>query len=274
MTAPTTFAHSLDFAPRLLLLDSTDSTNADLVAQVRAEPDEWPEGSVLLTLDQRAGRGRLGREWTTPPGAALAASLVVDAEGVPMDARGWLPLIAGLAMTRAVERALRGSGHEVSLKWPNDVLVDGKKISGILAEMVTGAERDAIVVGAGVNTEMTLAQLPTATATSFAALGVDVDVDLLLVGYLFTIDERWDALRATAGNPNTAGVRVEVKAVCSTLGTEVLVHVPGGDALHGEAVDIDDFGRLVVRTADGIVAVSAGDVVHVRAGADAGALPG
>ena len=271
MTDPTTtFAHSLDFAPRLLQLESTGSTNADLVAQVRAEPEEWPEGSVLLTLDQRAGRGRLGREWTTPPGAALAASVVVDAEGVPMDARGWLPLISGVAMTRAVDRALRGSGREVSLKWPNDVLVDGKKISGILAEMVTDAERDAIVVGAGVNTAMTAEQLPVETATSFAALGVDVDADLLLVGYLFTLNERWDALRATAGNPNTAGVRVEVKAVCSTLGTEVLVHLPGGGELRGEAVDIDDFGRLQVRTEDEVVAVSAGDVAHVRASAPRG----
>ncbi|HPT95173.1 MAG TPA: biotin--[acetyl-CoA-carboxylase] ligase [Microbacteriaceae bacterium] len=261
----TTFAHCLDFAPRLLNLESTGSTNADLVAEVRADPEEWPEGSVLLTQDQRAGRGRLDREWTTPPGSALAASVVVDAEGVPADARGWLPLIAGVAMTRAVTRAVRGTGHKVSLKWPNDVLVDGQKISGILAEMVTGSERDAIVVGVGVNTAMTVEQLPVDTATSFAALGIDADVDLLLVAYLFTISERWDALRATQGNPFTAGVHHEVVAVCGTIGTEVLVHLPGGDELRGEAFGIDEFGRLQVRTADGTeTVVSAGDVVHVR----------
>lgn len=260
----TSFAHCLDFAPRLLQLESTGSTNADLVAKVRADPHEWPEGSVLLTTDQRAGRGRLGREWTTPPGSALAASVVVDAAGVPADARGWLPLIAGVAMTRAVARALRDTAHEVSLKWPNDVLVDGQKISGILAEMVSDSDRDAIVVGVGVNTAMTAEELPVDTATSFGALGVDVDVDLLLVGYLFTLGERWDALRATQGNPYTAGVHPEVVAVCGTLGSGVRVHLPSGEVLEGEAIGIDATGRLEVRSDSGIVTVSAGDVVHVR----------
>lgn len=263
-SSPLTFAQSAAYAPRLDVLASTGSTNADLVAAVSTAPYEWPEGSVLLTTDQRRGRGRLDREWTTPPGSALAVSVLVHADGVPMEARGWLSLIAGMAMTRAVARVLQGTPHTAQLKWPNDVLVDGKKICGILAEAVRTDDVDAIVIGAGLNTAMTAEQLPTSTATSFAALGVDVDVDLLLSAYLFTLEERWGALRATGGNPYTAGVHAEVVAVCGTLGRQVRVHLPGDALLEGEATGIDAHGRLEVTSADGVITVSAGDVVHVR----------
>lgn len=257
------FARSAAFAQRLLALPSTGSTNADLVAAASTSPESWPDGSVLLTTDQRRGRGRLDRAWTTPPGSALAVSVLVRVDGIAMDARGWLSLIAGIAMTRAVARALAGSPHSARLKWPNDVLVDGRKISGILAEVVP-AVPDTVVIGAGVNTAMTAEQLPIETATSFAALGVEVDADALLVDYLTALREHRDALRAAGSDAVVAGVHAEAVAVCDTLGRAVRVHLPGGGFLAGEAVGIDASGRLEVRSADGVVAVAAGDVVHVR----------
>ena len=159
-------------SPRLQVVARTASTNADLVAAVSEGPAaDWPHLSVLLTTDQTAGRGRLDRSWTTAPGTALAVSVLVRVADIPPAARGWIPLVAGAAMTRAVDVRLRASRHTARLKWPNDVLVDGLKICGILAE-VTG-DPDAIVIGAGVNTTMTRSDLPVASATSFAALGID-----------------------------------------------------------------------------------------------------
>src|SRR5699024_2341273 len=107
------------------------------------------------------------RTWITPAGTALAVSVALHADKIEPDLRGWIPLIAGVAMADAVAQQLPRAG----VKWPNDVLVGGRKICGILAELAS----DTIVVGSGVNTRMTAEQLPTDTATSFAAEGVEVD---------------------------------------------------------------------------------------------------
>jgi BirA family transcriptional regulator, biotin operon repressor / biotin---[acetyl-CoA-carboxylase] ligase len=250
-------------SPRLQVVETTDSTNADVLAAVAEDPAGWPHLSALVTVDQRAGRGRLDRTWVTPPGTALAVSVLVRVTGLPTAARGWIPLIAGAAMTRAVAAQLRGTGNTAGLKWPNDVLVDGAKISGILAEVVAG-DLDAVVVGAGVNTRMQRADLPVATATSFAAVGLDSDDDTLLADYLAALDEQLTALVQANGDAAASGVLGEVEALCTTLGAEVTVALPDGSHLAGRAQRIDDTGRLVLATATGEVPVSAGDVVHVR----------
>lgn len=255
------FPRAAAISPRVQVRDRTGSTNADLVAATTAEPEAWPHLSVLLTSDQTAGRGRLGRTWTTPPGSSLAVSVLVRVPDVPPASRGWIPLVAGAAMTRAVAAQLRGV-HDVGLKWPNDVLVDGLKVCGILAEAVGGS--DVVVIGSGINTRMARADLPVPTATSFAALGAVADEDALLADYLTALDEQLSALGALHGDAGAAGVRAEVEALCVTLGKEVTVSLPGGEALRGRAQRIDGDGRLVVVRGREETAVSAGDVVHVR----------
>jgi len=250
--------------PRLRVVASTGSTNADAVAAAAADPVGWPHLSVLLTADQRTGRGRLDRTWTAPAGAALAVSVLVRIPRIPPERRGWVPLVAGAAMTRAVGAQLRGFGHSVGLKWPNDVLVDGGKICGILAEVVAG-EPDAVVIGSGINTRMRADDLPVPTATSFAALGREVDEDRLIADYLVALDEQLSALARDAAG--ASGVRGEVEALCLTLGSDVRVSMPNGEVLLGRAQRLDDEGRLVVASGLEEVAVSAGDVVHVRPGA-------
>jgi len=245
------------------VVESTDSTNADLLKAAAASPEQWPHLSVVLTTDQRAGRGRLDRTWATPPGTGLAVSVLVRVPDLPAASRGWIPLIAGAAMTRAVIDQLRGTGHSAGLKWPNDVLLDGGKLSGILAEVVPG-HPEAVVIGAGVNTRMTRADLPVDTATSFGAVGLDVDEDRLLGEYLVALDEQLDALTLAHGDAAAAGVLGEIEALCATLGSDVIVSLPDGSRLHGRAQRIDPEGRLVVVAGDVETAVSAGDVVHVR----------
>ncbi|WP_029146196.1 biotin--[acetyl-CoA-carboxylase] ligase [Microbacterium luticocti] len=253
-------------SPRVQVVASTGSTNADVVAAASADPSGWPHLSLLLTRDQRAGRGRLDRTWTAPPGTALAVSVLVRVPQVPPAARGWIPLIAGAAMTRAVAAQLRGTGHTVRLKWPNDVLLDGGKVCGILAEAVPG-DMDAVVIGSGVNTRIARSELPVATATSFAAVGRDVDEDRLIADYLVALDEQLTALAKSGGRAAEAGVRGEVEALSATLGQRVRVMLPAGGVLEGVAQRLDDDGRLVVVAGSTETAVSAGDVVHVRGSA-------
>lgn len=269
------FPRAAAVSPRLQVVDSVDSTNAKLLRDAAADPDGHPHLAVVVTDDQRAGRGRLDRVWAAPAGTALAISVLLRVAAVEVADRGWIPLVAGSAMRQAIAAQL--PGRAVTLKWPNDVLVgekDGgpaRKISGILAEVLP-SDPMAVVVGAGVNTTMETVDLPVPTATSFADQGVDVDEDRLLADYLEALRDGIAAL-AVGGH---AAVADEIAEHCSTLGEEVSVSLPapaseagepGGDVdttLRGVAVRLDASGGLVVQSAGVERVVNAGDVVHVR----------
>ena len=249
-------------SPRLQVVETTDSTNADVVAAVAEDETGWPHLSALVTTDQRHGRGRLDRTWVAPPGTALAVSVVLRVPGLPVEARGWIPLMAGAAMTRAVAAQLSGS-HGVGLKWPNDVLAGGGKICGILAEVVPN-HPDTVVVGAGVNTRMPQTELPVSTASSFEVMGRTADEDRLLADFLSALDEQVQALIGARGDASAAGVKAGIERLCATLGSDVTVSLPDGTQLVGRAERIDESGRLVVLSQGAEVPVSAGDVTHVR----------
>jgi BirA family biotin operon repressor/biotin-[acetyl-CoA-carboxylase] ligase len=260
------FPRSESVASRLEVLEATPSTN-DVLVSGAAEGQNWPDFSVVVTDTQTAGRGRLGRAWVSPPGTALAVSVLVRADvSLRIDALGWLPLAAGLAMTRAVREALPGR-HDVELKWPNDVLVGGRKISGVLSELVVG-QVPSVVVGAGVNLTMTEEQLPVPTATSLVVAGAEhPDADELLSTYLREFRGLVDAFRAAGGDAGSSGLQAEVADACGTIGSRVKVELPGGNILAGVARGIDVSGRILVQ-AEGsseLTPVSAGDVTHLRA---------
>jgi BirA family transcriptional regulator, biotin operon repressor / biotin---[acetyl-CoA-carboxylase] ligase len=244
----------------------TGSTNDDLVALARRGE---PEGLVLVAEEQTAGRGRLGRGWVSPPGAALTFSFLLRPAVVPAARQGWLPLLAGVS----VVAALRGAtSNEIALKWPNDVLAGGAKLAGILAES-TG---DAVIIGIGLNVSTERDELPALgpaglPPTSLRLLGArQLDREPLLTGILLAFERRYQAWRKVKGNP--AEVRAEYKSMCETLNRQVRVERPGGQVLSGEAVDVDSDGRLVVlvspvgavRVGRASVTVAAGDVEHVR----------
>ncbi|WP_314422984.1 biotin--[acetyl-CoA-carboxylase] ligase [uncultured Microbacterium sp.] len=243
-------------APRVEVVAEAGSTNT-MLRERAADGDAWPHLSVLLTDNQTAGRGRLDRRWTAPAGTSLAVSLLLRRLPDAWPARGWIPLAAGLAMAEAV--ADQVEGRAVTVKWPNDVLVDGSKICGILAE----AAEQSVILGTGINVSMTALQLPVPTATSFAVLGVEADVDRLLERYILGLDGVLGRLRAT-GDARTSGLHAAVTARCSTLGQEVVVLLPEDRTLEGTAVGLEDDGRLIVSDGATLHAVAAGDVVHVR----------
>src|SRR3954468_2469752 len=161
------------------VLEESPSTNAELARRAR---EGAPEGLVVVAEHQSAGRGRLDRVWVTPPRAALTVSLLVDPAAVPVGRWPWLPLLTGLAVVDAVA-AVAGLG--ASLKWPNDVLLGGRKVAGILTERVERDGGAVAVVGVGLNVSSTRAELPVETATSLALAGAPhPDRTALLVGLL------------------------------------------------------------------------------------------
>ncbi len=246
-------------APGLQFLAETGSTNAELVRQ--ASESALADFTVVATANQTAGRGRLDRVWVAPPGRTIAVSVLLAPGAVPIARLGWMPLLAGLAMTRAV--ASLATAHSVALKWPNDVLVDGLKVSGLLTELLPGGR--GVVVGAGLNLTMTDDELPTPKATSLTLVGVEEHdiVDRALAAYLVELRRAYDAFVATGLDPE-AGLRAAVTAACATIGREVRVELPGTPDLHGTATDIDELGRLVVRRDAELLPVAAGDVTHLR----------
>ena len=256
----------------------TGSTNADLAA---AAASGAPDGTVLVTDEQTAGRGRLGRQWQAPAGSSLMFSALVRPGSVPAARRGWVGAILGLAIVDAIRTV---GPVRPQLKWPNDVLIGEAKVAGILAELVD----DGIVVGSGINLTQTADELPISTATSLALSGAPgVRRDDLLT----TILEHFGALLAdweaadgdvTGGSPPTGQVRPTAvrqvgkgngrhsildryKQNLSTLGRAVTVHLPDDRRLSGIARDITADGLLVVVDEDGAShRFAAGDVVHVR----------
>ncbi|MGV8884459.1 MAG: biotin--[acetyl-CoA-carboxylase] ligase [Microbacteriaceae bacterium] len=254
-------------ASHLDILSVSASTNDELVAAAAGLPDL----AVVVTDNQTNGRGRLGRQWIAPARAAVAVSVLVRprlpaGEPLALDDYGWLPLISGLAMTRAVASLVPDGNARVGLKWPNDVQIDGLKVCGILAELLPTA--DGVVIGAGLNLAMTREQLPVETATSLALSGVSMIGDELTDAAVSRYLAELSALvrEFLLSGAADSGIHAALRATCTTIGSHVRVQIPGSDDILGRATGIDDSGRLVVhRTADGhTLSVAAGDVTHVR----------
>jgi BirA family biotin operon repressor/biotin-[acetyl-CoA-carboxylase] ligase len=170
----------------------------------------------------------------------------------------WLPLLAGLAMTRAV----RSLGVAATLKWPNDVLVNERKLSGVLSELVDGS---AVIVGAGLNLTQTQDELPIAKATSLALESVGATLPEALTAYLAEFVSLYKEFSAAGGDAEVS-LRDQVREVCGTIGQEVRAIMPGDNEVVGKAIDIDATGRLLINVAgeNTLYAVGAGDIVHLR----------
>lgn len=230
-------------------VSETGSTNADLARLARsgAEP-----GRVLLTANQTAGRGRFTRAWTTPPGVSIALSILVRPRR-PLAEWTWLPLLAGLSVADGLTAC---TGLGVELKWPNDVLIGGKKVCGLLSEVVDTRGGECAVIGWGINVAMDTAELPVQTATSLLLEGERVPMTEVAAAVLDSFAEHfgtWDA-----------GERERVVAAyarhCTTIGKRVRVVLSETESIQGHADGVDESGRLLV---DGR-AYAAGDVFHLR----------
>ena len=240
-----------------LALPETGSTNQDLLAL--ADSNKHPEFFTLITEFQTAGRGRLDRKWQAAPGSSVMASVLLRPNFKDSAGIGWLSLM----MAEAIKTALAELGIESKIKWPNDVLVDGLKISGVLAE--ANSDLSAVVVGFGINVTQTAKELPTSSATSLLQAGAGaVDRDHLLAQTLLSFKALYLGLVDAGGDAVASGLRARVIASSATIGELVEISFPDGTFAVGEAINIDEGGRLQVLTSNKTLSVSAGDVLHLR----------
>jgi BirA family biotin operon repressor/biotin-[acetyl-CoA-carboxylase] ligase len=244
---------------RIRRFEDIDSTNRYALDAARAGE---PPGLVVVADHQHAGRGRRGRTWTAPAGSSLLVSLLLAPPGT--DDAHVLTMAAALALQDAVSDV---AGVDAALKWPNDLVVEDRKLAGLLAEAdVRGGTVQRIVVGIGCNVGwVDFPSELTGSATSCAReAGHDVDRGMLLDALLRFLAARLDALD---------DVPTDYRTRLSTIGRTVRVELSEG-AVEGVATDIDASGRLVVQRARGDPAVVAvGDVVHLRLVTDPGSTP-
>ncbi len=235
---------------RVVHLNVTGSTNT--VARQMAERGV-EEGTVVIAENQTRGKGRLGRKWLTKQGGVWM-SLVLKPSIDPMHASS-ITLLAAVSVTKA----LRGAGLEAVIKWPNDVLVNGKKICGILTEM--SAETDAvnfIVLGIGVNVNN---DPPLETATSIKAeLGQSVARVKFVQSLLETLEEDYLTFKAEGFTP----ILWSWRRFSDTLGRAVEVTYQD-EIVRGMAQDVDEDGSLLVKTEDGSIRkIVSGDCKHLK----------
>lgn len=245
---------------RIEVVAETGSTNAELLGDSAA-----PDRSVLVAERQTAGRGRLDRTWTAPPGVSLTFSVLIRPQPAT-STWGWLPLLTGLALQEAVVDL---TGLPAGLKWPNDLLVgpESGKAAGILAQ----TNGPAVVIGIGLNVSTAADQLPVPTATSLALCGArELDRTVLLTAILTRLHERLTEWTDAGGDAQACGLASAYARACLTVGQQVAVSTTDGRVLTGTATGLDGTGRLLVASGGTTVAVGAGDVQHLRPAAPPG----
>lgn len=238
-------------------LDSVGSTNE----WVTADHCNLPSNTLVYTLNQTQGKGRNGRVWASRPGDSVAFSLVVDRlpDGVLST---WAPLLAGVAVVEIV-KDLGVTG--ASLKWPNDVLVEGRKLAGILVEVLPDLR---MVVGIGVNIDSTLDSLPHPTATSLALQGIELTniEQELLTPISYRLDSYFKLAHGNTAEYAHSAWKKAVAHDLSTLGRAVRWEPADGAKKRGVAKDLADDGGLVVREISGLDdwVIRSGDVFHIE----------
>lgn len=236
----------------ITVVGASGSTNADMADAARRGA---AEGTILITDNQTAGRGRLDRAWTTPPGVSVATSVLLRPAGVPVDRWPWLSLMTGVGLVEGIRGA---TGLSAGLKWPNDVLVGERKLCGLLAERFETPSGPAVVLGFGINVSMDRAELPVDTATSLWLEGADIGKTALMIGVLRALASAYELWRQAPDR-----LAAQYADLCVTIGRSVRVRLAGGQ-ITGTAVGIDPAGGLRIRTPSGERSVSVGDVIHLR----------
>ncbi|MFW9800007.1 MAG: biotin--[acetyl-CoA-carboxylase] ligase [Candidatus Thorarchaeota archaeon] len=242
---------------RLAYFDEVDSTNR--VAKSFID-DGVKDRLVVISATQTAGRGRFLRSWVSPPGG-LYTSLIVRPVLSPADTP-LLGLLAGCSTAAAVHTTC---SVDVHLKWPNDIIVDDKKIGGILSEsIIEGEQVVSIVLGIGINVNLRLDDYPEGLRNGITTIlhetGQETSIEELAASLL---GETYSRISEVEARQTFLSVLSEYKRVCNTLGRRVIVEQTDV-TLEGTALDIEESGALVLETDEGIEVVSAGDVRHLR----------
>jgi BirA family transcriptional regulator, biotin operon repressor / biotin---[acetyl-CoA-carboxylase] ligase len=233
---------------RFSVVESTMNEIARLAAEGA------PEGTAVIAERQNSGRGRAGRTWSTPPGAALLCSVLLRPQ-LDVHLLSLLPIDAGLAIAEAIESV---APVQCQLKWPNDVLIDGKKIAGVLVQTRSIGERvDHVNLGFGINLTSKNVDLPSGATSLAIATGVQVDRSTFEDAVFNCLTRRYFAYCASGGELD----REPWFKRAYLLGAHVRV-VDGDQAIEGTHLGIDESGALLLRTDEGVRAIVAGDLTR------------
>ena len=230
-------------------LDTVDSTNSWLMQKDTVMP-----GEVVLTLNQTEGRGRWNRSWVNLPGDGIALSLVVPPlPGIhpKSPSSTWIPLLVG----SVVVDTLRSLGYsDATLKWPNDVLLNGCKLAGVLCEFRTDG---FLIAGIGINLRFSSHRPdPRAVSLDEVLEGADANLDLLVAGVIQRLSRLIES--------GLDQWRPAVTRDMGTLGRNVQVHARDGSRHRGRAIDLDEQGALVVQLVDGaLISVTSSEIEHM-----------
>lgn len=228
------------FGQRIKLLETTVSTQEE--ARSLAESGS-PSGTLVLAEEQTGGRGRQGRKWYSPPGKGVWMSLLLRPEQQPLSFAPQLTLLTAVAVCRAIRRV---SGVDAGIKWPNDILIGGRKVCGILVESV--GEDELIrycIVGIGMNVNLEGSELPTEVSSIATSLlierGQRIDRSMLIGEVVCEMEQLYELYRSEGFAP----IRILWEALSVTLGRRITVKTSGGD-LTGTAMGLDSTGALVL----------------------------
>ena len=237
-------------------LTRVDSTNAHAAGLAKAGAQE---GTVVISDVQNAGYGRMNRHWVSPKGG-LWLSIILRPNIAPKDA----PIITLMGACAVAETLKSTLGIDAKIKWPNDLLIRGRKVCGILTEMRTrGSDIDFVILGLGVNANFQVKEMPedmrdTATTLSMEC-GEDISIEEVLKSLIVDIDRLYDKLLS-----GDSEFIIEMwKSRSDTLGQHVRITTLK-ESIEGTAVDVDESGALIVKTGDGeSKTIIAGDCVYL-----------
>ncbi|WP_342414667.1 biotin--[acetyl-CoA-carboxylase] ligase [Paenibacillus sp. FSL R10-2782] len=243
------------FGQRIVVLDSTVSTQQDAM---RLAEEGAPQGTVVLAEEQTAGRGRLGRKWFSPRGKGVWMSIVLR-PNQPLGFTPQLTLLTGVAVCRAIRRL---TGVEVGIKWPNDLLVHGRKVCGILLESSTEDQRVRYcIAGIGIDVNLNTEDYPEELSQVGTSLRIEAGRAIDRTALIAAVLEEMEQLCALYADQGFQPVAMLWEVLSVTMNRFVRAHTGQGKAVEGTAVGLDPSGALVVETEQGErIQVVSGDV--------------
>ncbi|MBF0528482.1 MAG: biotin--[acetyl-CoA-carboxylase] ligase [Deltaproteobacteria bacterium] len=237
------------------LIASTNTRAMDLAL------DNFPEGTLVWAESQSAGRGRWGRTWHSGPGASLSFSLIL--QPYPLNRPSLITLVAGLSVAEAIRQV---TGYFPEIKWPNDLLINGKKMAGLLAELDSGTRPPRFVVlGIGLNVNLTAEDIPLELRDTAGSLLIATGKTWERIDLLAAILEKLEYYYLLLKENSREEIMSRYRQACITIGADVRV-AQGPKVIEGRAVSVDHDGRLVIERTDSgqMELVEAGEVGLVR----------
>jgi len=233
---------------KILFLEEVDSTN-NKAKQIAFESQD---GDVVVSETQHSGRGRRGREWHSPKGGIYISFILKP--NVPPERAPQITLLSSVALVETLNSMK--SKMNAKIKWPNDILISGRKISGILTELSSDMEKiNYVVVGIGINLNTDLEDLPEKAASLKVEMGQEISVKLFLKSFF----EHYDTVYQEYLDNGIAQIIEKWKKNSDTLGKNVKI-IGINETYDGLAKDIDENGALILKTKDKEIKVYSGDV--------------